>query len=113
MSDLPTITTPTTCDNCGACCLHMGYPPFWGMYVGESEKHSDPDWLRLKRQNPDLAIAARQGALEGRGDAELPCLWLDPVTRKCMHYDHRPSVCRDFEIGDPDCISHRQRRGIQ
>jgi len=74
MSDLPTITTPATCDGCGACCMHMGYPPFVGMYIGESEKHSDPDWLRLKRQKPDLAIAARQGAIEGRGDAELPCL---------------------------------------
>jgi len=43
MSDLPTITTPATCDGCGACCMHMGYPPFVGMYIGESEKHSDPD----------------------------------------------------------------------
>lgn len=108
-----TPNTPVSCENCGACCMHMGYPPFVGMYVGQHEKMSDPDWLRLKRQHPDLATQARQGAIDGRGNAELPCLWLNTETKRCDHYDLRPAVCREFEIGDPDCIAHRQRRGIQ
>ena len=96
-----------SCDNCGACCMHMGYPPFAGMYDG-----GDPEWLELRESHPELAAAARQGAIDGRGDAELPCIWLDPQTRRCRHYELRPSVCRDFERGTEECIDHRERRGI-
>ena len=43
---------------------------------------------------------------------EDPCIWLDLKTRKCMHYDLRPIVCRSFEIGEKDCREHRKRVGI-
>jgi Fe-S-cluster containining protein len=121
-ADLPRIHSQTvlpilepeikSCDNCGACCTHMGYPPFVGMYEGEHEDKSDPEWLRLKATHPELAAEALQGAKDNRGGEQLPCLWLDPVTRQCMHYDQRPAVCREFIRGEDACIEHRQRIGI-
>jgi Fe-S-cluster containining protein len=103
--DLPEIPAPTSCSNCGACCLHMGYPPFAGMYPG-----GDPDWLALRESHPQLAQECRQGAVDGRGDRALPCLWLDPATRQCKHYELRPACCREFELGSEECIGHRERR---
>jgi len=48
------------------------------------------------------------------GIPELPCLWLDPVTRKCRHYEHRPSICRDaLERGDEGCRLWRDQYAEQ
>lgn len=110
--ELP-IVKPTSCQNCGACCGHMGYPPFVPMYEDpEHLTNSDPEWLELRESHPELAAECLQGAKDRRGDKELPCLWLDPVTKGCRHYEHRPQVCRDFEMGSEDCVGHRQLRGI-
>ncbi len=106
-SELPMVRD-VSCDRCGACCMHMGYPPFIGMFnydLGEG----DPEWLALPKE---LASEARQGAIDNRGDLELPCIWLDPLTRKCRHYDQRPEICRSFEMGSPECMDARERRGI-
>ena len=105
--ELP-LVPQVTCDGCGACCLRMGYPPFTGMY-NHAAKRGDPEWLALP---VDLAAEARQGAVDGRGDAELPCVWLDLETRRCRNYDRRPSICREFEMGSEDCLRHRRRAGI-
>jgi uncharacterized protein len=97
------------CRDCGACCLQMARPPFCGP--------SDPEWTRLESARPDLAreIEADRAArpLTIANEAEgWPCLWLDPVARRCRHYEYRPEVCRDFEPGEDDCLRHRERRGI-
>jgi Fe-S-cluster containining protein len=47
-----------------------------------------------------------------RGYHGLPCLWLDPQTRTCRHYEHRPEVCREFEVGSADCRRWRRHEGI-
>lgn len=107
-SDLPTIQPPTTCNDCGACCLHMGYPPFIGMYDYDAA-HGDEEWLALPRE---MALECRQGAVDGRGDKELPCIWLDLETKRCRNYSQRPRVCREFEIGESACIVFRIERGI-
>lgn len=104
MTELPIIN----CDDCGACCMHMGYPPFVAMYDHANRK-GDPEWLAL---SPELAAETRQGAVDGRGSNELPCVWFDETTKKCRHYDLRPSICREFEVGCEACVSHRERRGI-
>jgi Fe-S-cluster containining protein len=35
------------------------------------------------------------------------CAALDRSTFLCTIYDHRPWVCREFEMGSEDCISER------
>jgi hypothetical protein len=113
---LPVLSLPpdVNCGNCnGACCRHMGYPPFWAMYTEpEHAENSDPEWIALMVTHPELAMEARQGAIDHRGDQELPCIWLDLETNRCKHYKHRPQVCRDFEERSDGCLDHRQRLGL-
>jgi Fe-S-cluster containining protein len=37
-----------------------------------------------------------------------PCIWYDPATRRCSHYEWRPTICRDFAIGSTACLEVRQ-----
>lgn len=43
-------------------------------------------------------------------DLDGPCCWLDPITKRCLHYEHRPTICREFEMGGVDCRGWRERR---
>jgi len=43
---------------------------------------------------------------------DAPCIWLDQATGKCKHYEHRPDVCRDFEVGGAGCIRRRVEAGL-
>ena len=36
------------------------------------------------------------------------CLWLDRENNRCRHYEWRPQICRDFEVGSRDCHSWRK-----
>jgi Fe-S-cluster containining protein len=36
-------------------------------------------------------------------------LWFDEDTRQCKHYDLRPWMCRDFEMGSYPCQRWRIR----
>ena len=35
------------------------------------------------------------------------CYWLG-ADGKCLHYDERPLVCREFEMGGEDCLTLRK-----
>jgi Fe-S-cluster containining protein len=37
------------------------------------------------------------------------CAALDPVSMRCRIYERRPWVCREFQMGGPDCIAERAR----
>ena len=37
-----------------------------------------------------------------------PCFWFDMETRRCLHHQYRPNVCRDFETGSQQCLEWRQ-----
>lgn len=43
----------------------------------------------------------------------LPCVWLNPESRRCNHYDLRPQACRDFEINSQLCRLSRWDEGIE
>jgi len=85
------------CDHCGVCCRQIGTPPFTGIDGDEP-----PPWLEwdVNRHCDRL-------------DRRLPCIWYDEPTRRCRHYEHRPQVCREFEIGSPDCLEFRREYGIE
>src|ERR1035437_1429769 len=37
------------------------------------------------------------------------CAGLDRNTMKCTIYERRPIICRDFQMGESDCIGERSR----
>lgn len=90
------------CHGCGACCLHVGYPPLVAL-------PGDEDWDRLPEA---LKIGIDFAMQDGRSENGLPCIWLDLDTRRCLHYDLRPSVCRKFPRGGLSCLTFRAERGI-
>ncbi len=37
------------------------------------------------------------------------CAALDRATMKCTIYERRPTICRDYLMGDDDCVEQRSR----
>ena len=115
--ELPVLDNNNMCRGCGACCLHLGWPPFY------SRTGKDPRWRRLVKKRPDLVpevdrAADAWGIVVGvfSEGLAIPCVWYDESTRTCRNYEYRPDVCRDFEPGEEDClrfrVAHRiDRRG--
>lgn len=109
-----------SCDGCGACCMRQSSPPGYvyilctpeaerGKFVGTEFRF---DAERVKALPPEVRAELDQyivGLRLGRGPrGEVPCLWFDQVTRKCKHHAHRPSICREFEMGSEDCHNWRK-----
>jgi Fe-S-cluster containining protein len=105
-----------SCDGCGACCMEMGFPPGYQIFLfppgtaplGEE----NADFHRFHAMPSSLAEELRKQFNAGaygffRGDR--PCVWLDLETRQCKHYEHRPDICRNFEIASPECRKWRVR----
>lgn len=84
--------------------MHMAVPPFEreGVLALPSE---------LQRE-VELMDKFREHQYAAHGTDYTPCLWLDPFTRKCKHHEHRPQVCRDFEVGNVHCITLRKDVGL-
>ena len=118
------------CDGCGACCTHIGTPPGYACFfpprrmpIHPMWKGGNPDWVLFQSIPPELIQelrtyydAVQLGLLEDRTSlhcSDVPCLWYDERTRRCAHYEHRPSVCRSFEVGSEACLGHRARLGIE
>ena len=86
-----------SCDGCGFCCHLQNRPPFL-----PSE---------LDRLPPALAHSISDQVLGPDDFSPGPCIWLTPEGR-CRHYDHRPSVCREFELNSQDCLEIRRAHGL-
>jgi Fe-S-cluster containining protein len=59
---------------------------------------------------PDMYIEVDEWG--GRKMARLEDGWcsaLDRNTMKCLIYDKRPWICRDFKMGSKDCITERAK----
>ena len=106
--------------------MHMGTPPGYAsafpIYGPIPEWFEDSDDWRHWQGVPDEAKAelgeyyrkVAVGEIEDRtAKDDLPCLWWDFGTRKCKYHEHRPSTCREFEVGSEPCIEHRMFRGIR
>ena len=89
-----------SCNNCAACCRRTPIPPF---QPGEEARWNVPDWMlesvhdRIRRDEQFELLA---------------CVWLDPQTLRCRHYEFRPQACRDFEIGSLLCRLSRDDEGV-
>lgn len=114
---MSTQTAKVTCDGCGACCRHMRSPPHLVFFV-------DGEWRPIDGAEEDFALlmAAPEEARRLKAQRlfepldvtpeEAPCVWLDEGGR-CRFYAHRPTVCRDFELGSEDCLRVRRLYQIQ
>jgi hypothetical protein len=109
-SPLPVIES---CNGCGACCLVVTQPPFYRIF----DEHGEDAWERLKSECPDLVAALLADNQTRRAAGEplygTPCVWLDPTSLRCRHYEFRPLACRQFEIGSLDCHDARRRARIR
>ena len=118
---LPLYTKEVGCSDCGRCCQHMGTPP---MYAAAFPLGGKPVWWFVKSE--DAAILARaprkvreelrdyyhavqRGEIADRSGQDVPCLWYDEVTRRCRHYEFRPTICREFEAGGEECAAWRRK----
>ena len=79
-----------SCTGCGACCHLQSIPPYM-----PTELDAIPQHLA------DEVAAAANHQRTG------PCLWLN-ANNRCGHYEHRPEVCRQFELGGEDCQEVRK-----
>lgn len=101
MYERPQLPLIQSCDSCGACCIRTPVPPF---QPGEEESLNVPaEWLKPVQER----IAADQ-----QFDL-IACVWLDPESRRCRHYDFRPQACRDFEINSDLCRLSRWDEGLE
>lgn len=99
---LPTVDD---CAGCGVCCMHMAVPPY-----------SSDERLDLPPQVCSDLFAvedSRELQLAAHGCDFIPCGFFSMIDRRCSHYEHRPEICRDFELGGESCLQHRKDAGVQ
>lgn len=99
--------TPIDCTDCGLCCdgqeaLPVGY--WLGILADEDERTLPPE---LKAE---LQLLADRFDRTGWPSSGEPCVWFDAETKGCRHYDYRPDICQDFELGGESCLEIRAAR---
>ena len=88
---------------------------YW-LLNGTDENADDEDYERamalpdeLKRELLTYRDRLAAGGKHPRGGV---CLWLNEATGGCRHYDLRPSICREFEMGSEECHSWREEYDV-
>ena len=110
MLTLP-LLQPASCDGCGLCCEGIGSPV---LLYASRPGFGEPHPFR-PAELPQELIEEIDFHFSGltRGQEPLArCLWFDPLTRQCQHYEYRPQVCIDYELGGRACLS-RRREAVQ
>lgn len=105
------LTVIDNCDGCCSCCMEQGSPPgyaavllnpdAWPIDTGDHARVAE---LPLSAKNDlDQYLLG----LDRRSHPEGPCCWLDTKSRRCRYYEHRPQICREFEVGSFECREWR------
>lgn len=92
MSGVYDYTREGECSGCGQCCTAL--LPLFRTEFKEIER-----LVRKRKIKPcrhDVGIP-----YSGQIDFDLTCPFRDNVNRKCIIYDHRPLVCRNFRCDKP------------
>lgn len=79
-----------SCDNCEACCCRQE-----AMLFGDTEV---PDTFIEENDQGGMSMARLDDGW---------CAALDRKTMRCTIYEKRPWICREFEMGDDECLSAR------
>lgn len=101
------VLQPESCAGCGLCCEEIGSPVLLyvtGPFQIEPHPFRPPG---LPRELIDEIDERFAGLTRGQEPQDL-CLWYDPVARRCKHYEWRPQVCHDYELGGRDCLDLRR-----
>lgn len=69
------------CSGCGGCCTI--FLPITKDELGKIERYVKKHNIKLKKRESVFGY-------------DMQCAFLDPITKKCMIYEVRPFVCRDF-----------------
>lgn len=116
----------SNCDNCGACCRTMGTPPGFALFFPPEGKcisdHAlcSVDMKIIEAMPRDVWLSLQDYYTRvWRGESpdrtahdDLPCLWYDEETKRCRHHEHRPTICREFEVGEEACVEWRKTFNI-
>lgn len=86
------IQSDVSCQNCEACCCRLEVMLFTDTGV------------------PDRYVLDREGEIPVMRRLEDGwCAALDRNTMMCRIYEVRPLICREFEMGEPDCVDERDK----
>ena len=92
MSSMPIFAMPeaaVSCDNCEAVCCRLQV-----LLIGDNDVPEAmtewSDWGQVMQRRDDGW-----------------CTALDRTTMRCTIYEQRPQVCRDYDMGGPECIDER------
>ncbi len=111
LTPLP-ILGPASCDDCGQCCQGIGSPVvLYASRPGFEGVHP----FRPAELPVELAAEIDEhfaGLTRGQ-EPQNACLWFDHATRRCRHYEFRPQVCKDYELGGRACLSLRKLHGLR
>ena len=101
------VLQPESCDGCGLCCEKIGSPVL--LYASRPDIPGPnpfrPPGLpkKLIREIDDCFLWLRRGE-----EPQEQCLWFDQETRRWKHYEWRPQLCRDYELGGAGCLIERR-----
>ncbi len=90
------------------------------MFLSSPEMMEDADLLeedvQRLRTMPEEALdelkAYLQQLLAGVRRESQVCIWLDQSTMRCRYQEHRPLICREFEVGTDECRGWRNQYSI-
>ena len=101
------IIDPESCDDCGLCCEGIGSPVvLFTSRANDSVRHPfRPDGMP---QHLIDEIDHHFGGLARGQEPQQRCLWFDTKLRRCKHYEWRPQVCHDYQLGGDACLLARQ-----
>lgn len=94
MIENPIALPVLSCERCALCCREQTEPPYLPTELDVLPRE-------LRRQ-----IEQQQADPQTGGSKPAGCYWLGP-DGKCLHYEQRPLVCREFEMGGEDCLTLR------
>lgn len=101
------IVEPESCDGCGLCCEGIGSP----VLLYQSRPDCDGPHPQRPPGLPQHLIDEIDDHFLGLARGQEPverCLWYDPEKKQCRHYEWRPQICRDFEMGGEACLMLRK-----
>jgi Fe-S-cluster containining protein len=96
---------------CGACCTGQAALPV--SWYAAPEPLGDPATLPAGLRADLFALLAHYRESGDWPPDGSPCVWYDPASRRCRHYEHRPQLCRDeVQPGDAACRRWRRACGV-
>lgn len=105
----------TDCANCGACCFEQGSPPGYLAILSGTPWPDGDDHARfaaLPYHVRETLLIYRAQLMSGEVGGDWACCWIDQETKRCRFYDHRPDICREFEVGSEGCRCWRDEYNI-